>query len=357
MAVAGTVACRVALIVGPFAHAAWLQIVAAGFEAAVVGGLADWFAVTALFRHPLGVPIPHTAIIPARRKKIVESIVSMIQDEWLSPDVIGARLARFAPSELVVDWLRDPEHVERLGGPLRDLLRGLARMLGEAEVAEFVDRAIQHQLRDLPIDASAGRVAGRMPRPARAPRPRSTPSHSRSPIWRSGRGPCISSTGGWSVRLARCAPRATPGPAVPAPQDRPEEDHRGRVWVRVGGAAERGPRPPPPAPQGRVRRAAELRRALGCGRFDGARAGRTAPPGDLESLEANPLVREVLARLREQLEHDLEQPGGYLSELVDRKLRAGISSCSTIRSTAPRSTSGCERPPTTCYAATTTRSV
>jgi uncharacterized membrane-anchored protein YjiN (DUF445 family) len=66
VAVAGATACHAASAVGPFAGATWLRLVGAGFEAAVVGGLADWFAVTALFRHPLGLPIPHTAIIPAR---------------------------------------------------------------------------------------------------------------------------------------------------------------------------------------------------------------------------------------------------------------------------------------------------
>ena len=138
VAVTGAVVSRIALLAGPFAGAPWLRVVAAGFEAAVVGALADWFAITALFRHPLGLPIPHTAIIPTRRAKIIESIVSMVEDEWLSPEVIGTRLARFAPSALIVDWLRDPVHVERLGGPVRDLLGGLARMLSEKEVAEFV---------------------------------------------------------------------------------------------------------------------------------------------------------------------------------------------------------------------------
>ena len=61
-AVGGMVACRIGLITGPFTGEPWLRILAAGFEAATVGALADWFAVTALFRHPLGLPIPHTAI-------------------------------------------------------------------------------------------------------------------------------------------------------------------------------------------------------------------------------------------------------------------------------------------------------
>src|SRR5689334_528941 len=110
ISVAGAVASHVALTTGPYAGALWLRILGAGFEAAVIGGLADWFAVTALFRHPLGLPIPHTAIIPARRAKMIESIVNMVEEEWLSPEVIGQRLARLSPGELVMDWLRDPDH-------------------------------------------------------------------------------------------------------------------------------------------------------------------------------------------------------------------------------------------------------
>src|SRR5438128_6488327 len=134
----------------------WVGFVRAFAEAAMVGALADWFAVTALFRHPLGLPIPHTAIIPARRAKITEGIVNMVQDEWLSPEVIGTRLARLAPSAVVADWLRDPAHVERLGAPVRDLLRGIARVLTEEEVVRFVDRVAQRQLREVPLDASTG---------------------------------------------------------------------------------------------------------------------------------------------------------------------------------------------------------
>jgi len=59
-----------------------------------------------------------------RRDKLVDGIVATVQDEWLSPEVIGAKLAAFAPSSVIVDWLRDPEHVGRLGGPLRDGRKG-----------------------------------------------------------------------------------------------------------------------------------------------------------------------------------------------------------------------------------------
>jgi uncharacterized membrane-anchored protein YjiN (DUF445 family) len=86
-AIGGALGCRIALLTGPLAGAPWLEVLAAGFEAGVVGGLADWFAVTALFRHPLGLPIPHTAIIRTRRGKIIDGIVSMVEEEWLSPEV------------------------------------------------------------------------------------------------------------------------------------------------------------------------------------------------------------------------------------------------------------------------------
>src|SRR5690349_24522494 len=125
VAVAGAAASRAAIATG-VADGPWLRIVAAGFEAAMVGGFADWFAVTALFRHPLGLPIPHTAIIPTRRAKIIDSITAMIQEEWLSPTVIQARLARLSPSALVMDWLRDQAHMARLASPVRDLLSRLA---------------------------------------------------------------------------------------------------------------------------------------------------------------------------------------------------------------------------------------
>src|SRR5262249_49558799 len=147
VAASGAILCRVALVVGPFAGETWVRVLGAGFEAGVVGGLADWFAVTALFRHPLGLPIPHTKIIPKPRDKLIQGIINTAESQWLSPAVISARLERMAPSAMVVDWLRDPAHVRRIGGPVRDLLRGLARMLTEPEVVEFVERGIVRQLR------------------------------------------------------------------------------------------------------------------------------------------------------------------------------------------------------------------
>jgi uncharacterized membrane-anchored protein YjiN (DUF445 family) len=323
-AVTGALISRLALASDWFGDALWLRIAAAGFEAAMVGGLADWFAVTALFRHPLGLPIPHTAIIRERRAKIIESIVSMVEDEWLSPEVIGARLARFAPSEIVVDWLRDPAHVERLGAPLRDVLRGLARVLTEREVAELVDRTMQRQLRDLPIDASVGQWLARFAdsdsaaatfksiavslanlarRPATAEDLHTWLERTARQLRQEGKRlvPLVLRSRMVRRKIVEAACDSASAELLYAAED-PEHPLRQLVFGGVRRYAERLAAADPQA----LEQAEQLRAAV------------------IDSLEAAPLVRELLAQLRRQLEGDLDEPRGYLSGLIDRELRAGI---------------------------------
>ena len=76
----------------PFLGNIWIDLLHGGFEAGLVGGLADWFAVTALFRHPLGIPIPHTALLPNNRKRLTEGLVSVIKNEWLSKESIQEKV-------------------------------------------------------------------------------------------------------------------------------------------------------------------------------------------------------------------------------------------------------------------------
>ena len=70
----------------------WVQLINAAAEAAIVGGLADWFAVTALFRRPMGLPIPHTALIPSRKDDIGRSLAGFVRDQFLDPPVLIGRL-------------------------------------------------------------------------------------------------------------------------------------------------------------------------------------------------------------------------------------------------------------------------
>lgn len=324
VAIGGAVVCHLLLARPPLEGAVWLRVLAAGFEAAVVGGLADWFAVTALFRHPLGIPIPHTAIIPRRRDKIIEGIVTMVQDEWLSPRVIGTRLSRFSPSELLLDWLRDPTHVQRLGAPLRDLLRALARTLREPEVIDFIARTVRRELGQLPVDESAGRVLARAAqsesaaaafrsaslslanlaiKPETAQRLQQWIDHSARQLYRDGRRlvPLLLRRKAVQRRIVDAVCEYGASELLRAVE---EPDHRLRVVVfgSVERFAERLACGDPEA----IARIEQLRRTV------------------IESLEAGPLVQSLVWQLQEQVEHDLREADSALSELIDRKLRMGI---------------------------------
>lgn len=323
-AVAGAVACRMALMRGPLAGAPWLDVMAAGCEAGVVGGLADWFAVTALFRHPLGLPIPHTAIIPARRAKLVDSIVTMVEDEWLSPDVIGARLARFAPSDLLIDWIRDPAHTERLTAPMRDLLRAVAGMLTEPEVVAFLDRALQRQLRALPIDAAAGRWLGRVARSESAAA--AFRSAAQSLVRLAGRPDTAARLQVWLDRSARQL-RQDGKRLVPLILRRKLVQRKLVEAACDYAAAECTQAAADPAHPlrdlvfGALQRFADRLAAGDPGAIGQVEHLRTAL---LESLEATPVLREMLTQLHRQLEDDLQRPDSDVSHLVDRRLRAGV---------------------------------
>jgi uncharacterized membrane-anchored protein YjiN (DUF445 family) len=324
VAVAGAVAAHVGLRSGPFADALWLRILGAGFEAAVVGGLADWFAVTALFRHPLGIPIPHTAIIPARRAKMIESIVNMVEEEWLSPEVIGQRLGRLAPSDLLIDWLRDPAHVERLGAPLRDLLRGLARTLTEDEVATFAERTLERQIRDLRLDPANGRWLARLAASESAhgaftafatslanlaERPRTAEQLH----WWLDRSARALRDGGRRLLPFVLRRKVVQQKIVEAACDYAASELR-----------EAAAQPDHPLRRVALGSLAGFAKRLADGDPDALAQAERLRASVLESLETEPFVRGVLARLRAQLEDDLADPAGTLSVLVDRKLREGI---------------------------------
>ena len=96
------------------------------FEAAMVGAVADWFAVTALFRHPLGVPIPHTAIIPNRKEQIGRSLGDFVQQNFLNGDVLGSKLHEAGLAARLGTWLSEPVDAERVRAALGDSLDGLS---------------------------------------------------------------------------------------------------------------------------------------------------------------------------------------------------------------------------------------
>jgi uncharacterized membrane-anchored protein YjiN (DUF445 family) len=120
----------------------WASWVNAGAEAAMVGALADWFAVTALFRHPLGLPIPHTALIPNRKDALGESLEEFVSANFLSVDVVRDKVARAQPAARVGEWLAVPGRAEMITARVADgAARGLAALRDE-DVAAILDHSV-----------------------------------------------------------------------------------------------------------------------------------------------------------------------------------------------------------------------
>ena len=135
----------------------WWSLVHAGAEAAVVGGLADWFAVTALFRHPLGLPIPRTAIIPKSKDRIGEGLGAFVERNFLAPEIIAAKLAQFAPAQHLAQWLGAPEHAALVATRLAEALPAILHSLEDRELRGFVARSLAEQLRQTELAPLLGR--------------------------------------------------------------------------------------------------------------------------------------------------------------------------------------------------------
>jgi uncharacterized membrane-anchored protein YjiN (DUF445 family) len=135
---------------------AW-SMLAAAFEAGTIGAMADWFAVTALFRE---VPIPvlrrHTNIIAKNRSRIVDGITDMVQNKWLSPPVIVEHLARFSASDALLHHLGDLRQRKKLAEILRSLLARMAQGLDGPEVAGFLEQMLKDQLRKMDLARPLG---------------------------------------------------------------------------------------------------------------------------------------------------------------------------------------------------------
>ncbi|MFJ6565912.1 DUF445 domain-containing protein [Streptomyces sp. NPDC091292] len=121
---------------------AWTGYVAAAAEAGMVGALADWFAVTALFRHPLGLPIPHTAIIPNKKDQLGASLGDFVGENFLSEDVVRTRLRAVGIGSRLGAWLAEPEHADRVTAELATALRGALTVLRDSDVQAVVGEAV-----------------------------------------------------------------------------------------------------------------------------------------------------------------------------------------------------------------------
>ncbi|WP_055604303.1 DUF445 domain-containing protein [Streptomyces aureus] len=137
---------------------AWTGYVAAAAEAGMVGALADWFAVTALFRRPLGLPIPHTAIIPTKKDQLGASLGQFVGENFLSADVVRGRLAALGVGKRLGEWLADPAHADRVTAEASTALRGALTVLRDSDVQAVVGEAITRRAEAAEIAPGLGKT-------------------------------------------------------------------------------------------------------------------------------------------------------------------------------------------------------
>ena len=128
----------------------------AGAEASMVGAIADWFAVTALFRHPLGIPVPHTALVPKRKDELGRGLEEFVGDNFLQEEVIRERVAGATISARVGRWLAEPANAQRVVDELADLTAIALRKVRDEQVAELVNDALLPRFREEPVAPLAG---------------------------------------------------------------------------------------------------------------------------------------------------------------------------------------------------------
>ncbi|HZT50403.1 MAG TPA: DUF445 domain-containing protein [Stellaceae bacterium] len=136
----------------------WLGLLHAGAEAALVGGLADWFAVTALFRHPLGLPVPRTAVIPKNKDRIGAGLGQFVERNFLARDILAAKLAALAPVPRAAEWLAQPDHAARVAAGIAEALPPIVRSLEDRAMRDFVARSFHEQLAEAELAPALGRL-------------------------------------------------------------------------------------------------------------------------------------------------------------------------------------------------------
>jgi uncharacterized membrane-anchored protein YjiN (DUF445 family) len=136
----------------------WILLVRATAEAALVGGLADWFAVTALFRQPLGLPIPHTAILPRNKDRIGEGLAIFIERNFLSPDILRAKLRSADPARVTADWLSQPENANAIARRLVRMLPRVIDAIDDRDFRVFIGEALGRHLAGIELAPLLGRA-------------------------------------------------------------------------------------------------------------------------------------------------------------------------------------------------------
>ncbi len=141
---------------------AWIGYVGAAAEAGMVGALADWFAVTALFRHPLGLKIPHTAIIKRKKDQLGEGLGTFVRENFLSPAVVETKLRDAEVAGRLGKWLSEPTHAQRVATEAGTVLRVVVELLNDDDIQQVIDRTIVRRLAEPQWGPPVGRVLAQL---------------------------------------------------------------------------------------------------------------------------------------------------------------------------------------------------
>ena len=159
-ALLGAVTVLFVVVTAVGAHGTLLSYLQAGAEAAMVGGVADWFAVTALFRHPLGLPIPHTAVIVERKDQFAATLGQFVQENFLNGDVLAERIGSAQIASRLAGWLTDPDNAARFAGHAADMVVRAAEGLRDEDVQRALTAELTRAADSIEVAPLAGRIVG-----------------------------------------------------------------------------------------------------------------------------------------------------------------------------------------------------
>ncbi|MEZ5185181.1 MAG: DUF445 domain-containing protein [Candidatus Nanopelagicales bacterium] len=138
----------------------WAGYVRAAAEAGMVGALADWFAVTALFKHPLGLPIPHTAIIPTRKNAIGRNLGDFVGTNFLAEDVVRGRIRSLDVGLRLGRWISDYDNARRVAAELAVGIKAGIGLLDDEQVRSAVEEFLRRRAEEFPVAEPVGNLLG-----------------------------------------------------------------------------------------------------------------------------------------------------------------------------------------------------
>jgi uncharacterized membrane-anchored protein YjiN (DUF445 family) len=127
------------------------RLLQGGFEAGLVGGLADWFAVTALFRHPLGIPIPHTALLPKNRNRMIRALISLLENDWLTKESIQGKIKQIKFTDKLLQIAKKELSTNSLNKVIGSLLFEAISHVNLEKLTPFIEKELKRNIRSINV--------------------------------------------------------------------------------------------------------------------------------------------------------------------------------------------------------------